>query len=183
MDIVRTAALGASLALATAAHAGTVDSCEALDAEMKGVHVELGETNVRFEGDGLVLLADGNELIRIDAARNLTVSGRPVAVPKEARADLDAYVVGFRKLTDDAERIGRAGGQIASQAISGLVSVMFTTATMDDYERQMEAKGAAIEAKADSLCRTVAALRRTEQSLQQRIPAFPNFLSPANPAL
>ena len=183
MDTFRTATLAVAVALAGAAHAGTVASCDELDAEMKGVRVEIHDSDIRFEDGGLVLRADGNELIRIDAERNLKVSGRPVAVPKEARADLDAYVTGFRQLTDDAERIGHAGGRIAADAIGGLVSVMFTSATMDDYERRMEAKGDAIEAQADGLCRTVAALQRTERSLQQRIPAFPNFLAPANPAL
>jgi hypothetical protein len=180
---IRIATLVAALALSAASQAGTVASCDELDAEMKGVHVELGDSDIKLVDDGLVLRADGNELIRIDAARNLTVSGRPVAVPKDARADLDAYVTGFRKLTVDAGEIGAAGGRIAAKALGGLVSVMFSSETMDDYERRMEAQGAAIEARADSLCRTVAALQRTERSLQQRIPAFPNFIAPANIAL
>lgn len=101
----------------------------------------------------------------------------------EARADLDVYVAGFRKLSDDATTLGKQGGKIAAQAVGGLVSVLFTSRTLDDYERNMEAEGEKMEQRADSLCRTIAALQRTEQALQQRIPAFPNFIAPAKPAL
>jgi hypothetical protein len=181
--MLRTALLASTLGLATAAPAGTIAGCDQLDAEMKGVEVRLDDADLRIEGDDLVLRAGGAELIHIDADRRLTVAGRAVAVPPASRADLDAYVAGFRKLTVDAEAIGSEGGRIAGKAVTGLVGVLFTDATMDDFERKMEEHGAKLEAKADGLCRTVAALQRTERALQRRIPAFPNVISPSNPAL
>lgn len=181
--MLRTTLLASTIALASTVHAGTISGCDQLDAEMRGVEVRLDDADLRIEGDDLVLRTSGTELIHIDAARNLTVAGRAVAVPPSSRADLDAYVAGFRKLSHDAEAIGAEGGRIASKAVTGLVGVLFTDATMDDLERKLEEHGAKLEAKADGLCRTVAALQRTERALQQRIPAFPNVISPSNPAL
>lgn len=174
----------ATALLAATASAGTgTPNCDALDRQHGEHGFRLDDANIALDGDDLVLRSNGVELVHIDAQRKLFVSGRPVAVPDVARADLEAYVAGFRKLESDAKSIGKEGGRIAAHAVSGLVDVLFTSTTMDDYEAQMEARGAAIEAKADKLCLTVGDLRRTEQALQQRIPAFPNFLSPANPAL
>lgn len=181
--MLRTTLLASALALASASQAGTIADCDQLDAEMKGAEVRLDDANLKIDGEDLVLRASGAELIHIDADRRLTVAGRAVAVPPASRADLDAYVAGFRKLSADAEAIGYEGGRIAGKAVTGLVSVLFTDATMDDFERSMEARGARLEAKADDLCRTVASLQRTERALQQRIPAFPNVISPSNPAL
>lgn len=181
--MLRTILIAAILASTPFAQAGTVASCDALDAQRNGRSVQFDGTDVDLDGEDLVLRSGGVELIHIDAKRNLFVSGRPIAVPGEARADLDAYVDGFRRLADDATDMGKAGGKIAAQAVGGLVSVLFTSKTLDDYERNMEAEGAKMEQRADSLCRTIAALQRTEQALQQRIPAFPNFIAPAKPAL
>jgi hypothetical protein len=181
--MLRTALLASTIVLASAVDAGTISGCDQLDAQMRGVEVRLDDANLRIEGDDLLLRAGGAELIHIDAARNLTVAGRAVAVPPASRADLDAYVAGFRKLSQDAEAIGYEGGRIAGKAVTGLVSVLLTDATLDDLERKLEEHGAKLEAKADGLCRTVAALQRVEQALQQRIPAFPNVISPSNPAL
>jgi hypothetical protein len=171
------------IALAPTVQAGTVASCDALDAQNGGREISFDDANIDLDGEELVLRSGGAVLIRIDAKRNLFVSGRPVAVPGEARADLEAYVDGFRRLEDDATTMGKEGGKIAAHAVGGLVSVLFTSKTLDDYERNMEAEGAKMEQHADRLCRTVAALQRTEQALQQRIPAFPNFIAPAKPAL
>lgn len=181
--MLRIAAIGACLALAASASAGSTASCEKLDSGDRTIELRLDGTEINLEGETLVLNASGSELVRIDAARQLTVAGRTIAVPRESRADLDAYVAGFRQLQTDAKQIGADGGRIAAKAIAGLASVMFTSATMEDFEREMEAQGARIEAKADDLCRTIAALQRTELALQQRIPAFPNVISTSNPAL
>jgi len=181
--MLRTLAIAFCLGLATFAQGATVPSCERLDAENRGRDLRLGDAGVGFEGETLVLRAGGSELIRIDAARTLKVAGRTVEVPQGSRADLDAYVAGFRRLTDDAEAIGVEGGRLAGRAVTGLVSVLFTSATIADYERRIEAEAARIEARADALCRTIAELQRTERALQQRIPAFPTYLAPAPTAL
>lgn len=181
--MLRTTLLASCIALAPMALAGADAACESLEPGRQNVELKLEGTEIDLDGDVLVLNNGGAELVRIDRERNLTIAGRAIAVPAAARADLDAYVAGFRKLTEDAERIGEEGGRIAAKAVSGLASVMFTSATMDDFERDMEARGARIEAQAEGLCRTVAALQRVEQALQSRIPAFPNVISPAHPAL
>lgn len=163
------------------AQAGTVASCDRLEHETR--NIELDPTDIDLEGEDLVLRASGAELVHIDAQRNLFIARRPVAVPADAKPQLDAYVAGFRALGEDAKQLGKHGGMIAAQAISGLVEVLFTSTTTEDYERRMEAAGKDVAAHADRLCRTVAELRRTETALQQRIPAFPAFLVPVEPSL
>lgn len=181
--MLRTILIAAILASTPFAQAGTVASCDALDAQRNGRSVQFDGTDVDLDGEDLVLRSGGVELIHIDAKRNLFISGRPVAVPDASRPALDAYVAGFRALRGTAASLGTEGARIAAKAVAGLVDVLFTSTTIDDYERNMEAQGARIEATADSLCRTIAALQRTELELQQRIPAFPTFIAPSNPAL
>lgn len=181
--MTRNFTIALALALALPIQADPVASCDRLDADMKGIELRLDGADLELDGETLVFRSGGDELIRIDAQRNLKVDGRSVPVPRDARADLDAYVVGFRKLSADAEALGVEGGRIAGKAITGLVDVLFTDATIEEYELRMEAQGAKIEARADGLCRIVASLQRTERALQSRIPAFPNVISPAHPAL
>ena len=155
-------------------------TCDALD---QGQRVELRDTDIDLDGRDLVLRADGAELVHVDAKGKLFVEGRPVAVPASARPHLVAYVDGFHRLGADAADLGHAGAKLGVHALSGLVNVLFTDSTIDDYEQDMERAGERLEGRAEQLCQVVADLQRTERELQQRIPAFPAFLSPVQTAL
>lgn len=155
-------------------------TCDALD---QGLKIELRDTDIDLDGRDLVLRASGAELVHVDAQGKLFVEGRQVAVPPSARPHLVAYVDGFHRLGADAADVGRAGGKLGVHALTGLVDVLFTDATFDDYGREMERAGERLEGKAEQLCQVVADLQRTERELQQRIPAFPAFLAPVQTAL
>lgn len=155
-------------------------TCDALD---QGQRVELRDTDIDLHGRDLVLRADGAELLHVDAKGKLFVEGRPVAVPPSARPHLVAYVDGFHRLGIDAAHLGQSGAKLGVRAISGLVEVLFTDSTVDDFGREMERAGAKLEGRAEQLCQVVAELQRTERELQQRIPAFPAFLAPVQTAL
>ncbi len=175
---LRTALLIAAGGLTAAAAAAP--SCDALD---QGQRVELRDTDIALDGRDLVLRADGAELVHVDAKGKLFVEGRPVAVPASAKPHLVAYVDGFHRLGADAADLGHAGAKLGIHALTGLVNVLFTESTIDDYERDMELAGERLEGRTEQLCQVVADLQRTERELQQRIPAFPAFLSPVQTAL
>lgn len=172
----------ALLAITTAftAQAAAGPTCDALD---QGHRIEIRDTDIDLDGRDLVLRASGSELLHVDANGKLFVEGRPVVVPASARPHLTAYVDGFHRLGADAADIGHAGAKLGVHALTGLFEVLFTDATLDEYERSMERAGERIEGRAEQLCQVVADLQRTERELQQRIPAFPAFLSPVQTAL
>ena len=177
MDL-RTATLIIAGTFAPGAVAGP--TCEALDL---GPRVELRDTDIDLDGRDLVLRASGAELVHVDAKGKLFVEGRPVMVPASARPHLTAYVDGFHRLGADAADVGHAGAKLGIRALTGLVNLMFTESTVDDYERDMARAGERLEGRTEQLCQVVAELQRTERELQQRIPAFPAFLSPVQTAL
>jgi hypothetical protein len=181
MDI-RICFLTAVLVAAPAATAGNIASCDALGEEARNANLDLDRTVIRVAGDELVLRAAGDELVRIDRERHLFVAKREVAVPSDARHHLEAYVAGFQRLERETDEIARLGSRTGARAMTGLVWVLFTSATAEVLERSLERDGRELGARADLLCRTVADLRRTESELQQRIPAFPAFLVPVAPA-
>lgn len=176
--LLRTALLMAAGAVTVSVAAGP--NCDALDL---GQRVELRDTDIDLDGRDLVLRASGAELVHVDAKGKLFVEGRPVTVPASAQPHLDAYVDGFHRLGADATDIGHAGAKLGVHALTGLVNVLFTESTIDDYERDMERAGERLEGRTEQLCQVVADLQRTERELQQRIPAFPAFLSPVQTAL
>lgn len=175
---MRTPLLIAAFASAATAFAGP--TCDALD---QGQRVELRDTDIDLDGRDLVLRASGAELVHVDAKGRLFVEGRPIAVPASARPHLVAYVDGFHRLGADTADMGRAGAKLGVHALTGLVDVLFTESTLDDYEREMERAGERLEGRTEQLCQVVADLQRTERELQQRIPAFPAFLAPVQIAL
>lgn len=165
---------------AATANAAAGPTCDALD---QGQRVELRDTDIDLDGRDLVLRASGAELVHVDAQGKLFVEGRPVTVPASARPHLVAYVDGFHQLGADAADMGHAGAKLGVHALTGLVHVLFTGSTIHDYERDMERASERLEGRAEQLCQVVADLQRTERELQQRIPAFPAFLSPVQTAL
>jgi hypothetical protein len=167
-------------AAALTAPAAAAPTCESLD---QGHRIAIRDTDIDLDGRDLVLRASGSELLHVDADGKLFVEGRPVTVPASARPHLTAYVDGFHRLGADAADIGQAGAKLGVHALTGLVEVLFTDATLDDHERNMRRAGDRIEGRAEQLCQVVADLQRTERELQQRIPAFPAFLSPVQTAL
>lgn len=164
----------------TTAHAAAGPTCDALD---QGPRVELRDTAIDLDGRDLILSASGAELVHVAADGKLFVEGRPVAVPASARPHLVAYVDGFHRLGADAADIGRRGAKLGVHALTGLVDVLFSESSVDEYERDMERAGQRLEGRAEQLCQVVAELQRTERELQQRIPAFPAFLAPVQTAL
>ena len=164
----------------TAAHAMAGPTCDAVD---QGPRVELRDTDIDLDGRDLVLRASGAELLHVAADGKLFVEGRPVTVPPSARPHLVAYVDGFHRLGADAADLGRGGAKLGVHALTGLVEVLFSDSTLDEYERDMARAGERLEGRSEQLCRVVADLQRTERELQQRIPAFPAFLAPVQTAL
>lgn len=166
----------AALSLAAILLSGTAladtPTCDRLDRHDQQLGID-----IEIERGGLVVERDHRDYLRIDKRDRVFVGGKELSVPPVAKPTVAAYREGFLALEDHALAIGKEGARIGASAVTGLLRAMFTTSTMEDYEREMEARGEAIEAKADALCAEVEDLARLEADLTSNVPGFPAVLT------
>lgn len=152
-----------------------------VDEALAHARKELREGNISLNGD-LAIDVNGHRVRRPDAALpkaeitpqgDLLVDGKPVAIDAAQRRQLLDYRQHVIALAEAGMAIGGKGADIAGEAVSGALSAAFGgEQARQDFERRMQAKGAAIEAEARTLCQQLPPLLALQQSLASRLPAF-----------
>ena len=152
-----------------------------VDEALAHARKELREGNISLNGD-LAIDVNGHRVRRPDAALpkaeitpqgDLLVDGKPVAIDAAQRRQLLDYRQHVIALAEAGMAIGGKGADIAGEAVSGALSAAFGgEQARQDFERRMQAKGAAIEAEARKLCVQLPPLLALQQSLASSLPAF-----------
>lgn len=169
----RTILLTAALVIPTLAVAGG-PNCDRLDDRRSGRDQEV---DIQMRRGELIVEVSHHERLRIDRSDRVFVDGKELAVPTSAKGKVAEYRDGFDRVRDEAWAIGKEGGRIGVAAVTGLIGALFTTKTLDDFEQDMEARGEAIEARADQLCSVVLSLEETERELMTAVPGFPAVIT------
>lgn len=160
-------AMGTALP-ATAASTPAPANCSSLDDSTYDV-----DANIRMRDDDIVFERDHDEVARLTQDYRLIVDGDDVALDAEGRAAVVGYVETFDYLIDEATAIGLEGARLGTRAAAGAVRAMFASADdRADFEQDIEAQAAAIEARSEALCETVHSLRAYHDALAAAAPVF-----------
>lgn len=153
---------------AVAAPKSAVASCSSLDDSTYDI-----DANIRRRGDDIVFERHDEETARLTHDYRLLVDGIEVALDAEGRAAVVGYVDTFEYLIDEATAIGLEGARLGTRAAAGAVRAIFAGAdARADFEDDIEAQAAALEARGEALCETVHSLRAYHDALATAAPAF-----------
>lgn len=104
---------------------------------------------------------------------DLLIEGTPVPITPAQRQQLLDYRTQMIALAEAGMEIGRQGAEIAGDAVSGALGAALSgEQAQQAFERQMEAKGQALETQARALCARLPALQARQQALAAALPAF-----------
>jgi hypothetical protein len=107
----------------------------------------------------------------IDAAGNLSIDGKAVAVTPAQRDLLKKYYADVVAIRQAGIETGKAGAAMAGHAI-GAVAAGLAHGDPDSIGPKIDARAKDIEAKAMVICNSVAALRTDQDAIVAALPAF-----------
>lgn len=153
---------------AVATPKSTVANCGALDDSTSGI-----DADIRRRGDDIAFVRDRDEVARLTHDYRLLVDGDEVELDAEGRAAVVGYVETYKDLIDEATAIGLDGARLGTLAAAGAIRAIFSSAdARANFEKDMEAQAAALEARGETLCETVHSLRGYHDALAAAAPAF-----------
>lgn len=133
--------------------------------------VEGPDARIRFRDDALVFERDGDIVATIDPDYSLHVYGEHVALTPEQQFAVAAYRGGYNALVSEAKELGLAGAQLGTQAVFRAIGALFT-GRMDEFESEIEAEAAKLEAHAAALCALAETLETQHAELVATVPEF-----------
>jgi len=137
------------------------------------ISFDIGDDDVHFDGDEVLIHADDSEA-RIEPNGRLTVDGRRVALGERDRQALVLYNRGLRNIKDEAIEIGFQGANLAVHAVAEAI-VAVTTGNHRRAERHVEAKAEDIKDAARELCQEMRTVQALQDSVAKRVRAFRPF--------
>ncbi len=142
---------------------------------------ELRTNNISIS-DGFNINVNGHKIHRSDSdlpkaeitpQGDLLIEGKAVAATPAQRQQLLAYRGQIIGVAEAGMAIGAKGADIAGEALSGVVGVIFGGKDSEKaFEQRMEGQGKKIEAEAMKLCTQLPALFASQQALADSLPEF-----------
>lgn len=146
----------------------TVANCSSIDESTYDI-----DANLRMDDNDIVFARNRDEAARLTRDYRLLVGGDEVELDAAGRAALVGYIVTFDNLIEDAKAVGIEGARLGTRAAAGAVRAIFSSAeSRAEFEEDIEAQAAALEARADALCETVHSLREYHVALAEASPEF-----------
>lgn len=158
----------------------------ALAAMLAGCGNDSDHTSTNFIGLGSSSLVNGGITVHdnqvtlharsapnavINAAGELSIDGKPVAINAAQRALLQDYHRNALAVREHGIATGKAGVAIAGQAISSVAKGLASGDT-DNIDKQIDAKSKNVEQEARKICTDLAGVKVAQDSLATQLPAF-----------
>ena len=115
--------------------------------------------------------SQGNPDAVIDAAGDLRIDDKPIAVTPAQRELLKKYYADVVAIREAGIETGKAGAAMAGRAI-GAVASGLAHGDPDSIGPKIDARAKDIEAKAMVICNGIAALRTDQDTIVSALPAF-----------
>lgn len=122
-------------------------------------------------GDAITIRSPGHPQARIEAGGRLFVDGKEVAVTEAQRTGLEAYHTRAMQLREEARDTGIAGAQVGIAA-AGAVIEGLAKGDASGIRPKVEAEAGKVKQAALEVCRSLAALRDTQETLAAGLEAF-----------
>ena len=126
--------------------------------------------SIADNGDVIAHARDGANA-RIDAAGDLEIQGKSVAVNPAQRKLLQSYHADALALRNVAVATGKAGVQTGLTALSAVASGL-ASGNPDSIDSKVDAKAGKVDALAATVCRDLAHLYADQREVTAAIPAF-----------
>lgn len=126
---------------------------------------------IDVDGGRVALRAPHQEDALISAAGDLTIGTANVTVNAAQRDLLKNYYTTAVSLRDHGIATGKAGMAVAGKALGSVASGLASGNT-DKIDSEVNASAAKVEAQAMLVCKDVAELRATQDTLAAQLPAF-----------
>ena len=143
--------------------------------ELREGNISIGDGhNIKINGRRIHSTGnDGLPKAEITPAGDLLIDGKAVAIDDAQRRQLLAYRGEIIGIAEAGMAIGAKGADIAGEALSGVVGVIFGGKEGEEaFEKRMEEHGKRIEAEAMKLCDRMPALLASQQALAESLPEF-----------
>lgn len=127
--------------------------------------------SVQAGPDKITLRADGLPNAHIDAAGNLLIDGKKVAVTASQQDLLKVYQREFNGMTQDGIAMGKQGAAMAGKAVTAAIKGAIG-GDGENIEKKMEAEARLMEKEALKLCRRLIVIREVQDQLATELPAF-----------
>jgi hypothetical protein len=107
----------------------------------------------------------------VNAAGDLTISGKPVATTPAQRQLLSRYFTEVQGIRSDAIATGQEGVALAGKAISEVIGGL-AAGDPDRISHRVEAQAGKVEARADQICVRLGQIRNVQEALAADLAAF-----------
>lgn len=126
---------------------------------------------LRVHGSEVTIVRDGSPDAHLGAGGKLTIGSDPVTLTPEQRAQLESYYSAVLAIRTDAIATGKAGAEVGATAATEVVSGLMHGDTSQIGAR-VEAKADEVRRQALSLCKDLATIRSSQESLRSSLAAF-----------
>ena len=126
---------------------------------------------ISIHTDHIAVHAPGRADADVNAAGDLSIADKSVAVTTAERELLKHYYATALTLRDHGIATGAAGAAVAGQAIRSVASGLASGNT-DKIDAEVNASATKVEAKAALICDDLTELQSTQQSLASQLEAF-----------
>lgn len=133
--------------------------------------VDTGSGKISSLGDSLTLQASGYPKARINAAGDLIIDGKTVALNAQQRALVTAYHHELQGVALAGMEIGKQGAKVAGKAVGAAIGGILSGNT-DDIDAKVRAETDKIEAEARRLCSHLTGVRTAQDALAAQVPQF-----------
>lgn len=121
--------------------------------------------------DLVTVHARGKPDATVNAAGDLTIAGKPVAVTPAQRQLAQRYFTEVQGIRSDAIAVGQQGVALAGKAIGEVVGGLMA-GDPDRIDKRVEAEAGKVEAKAAQICVRLGAIRGVQEALAADLAAF-----------
>ena len=127
--------------------------------------------HISIHDAGIAVHARNASDAMITSAGDLSIGGKVLTLTPEQRDLFKQYYAQVMALRDDGIATGKAGAEMAGQAI-GTVASGLAHGNPDSIGPAIDAKAKWIESKAMAVCNDVEALRAKQTAIARALPAF-----------
>ena len=173
---------GATIAVATSTTAGAPTTVigQHVEQAMEQARKEMIASNLDISG-GMNININGHQIERPEGLKkaeitpqgDLLITGKPVTITPEQRAQLLTYRGQVIGVASAGMALGSQGADLGISALTGLAgAVLGGKEGKQDYQQRMEAQGKQMETKALALCKQLPPMLATQQQLAASLPEF-----------